>query len=90
MIWKDGEFEIYMIQHDYHADGNYSYSNFDSFGHPEGFTASDPCWQTTGVMGTFDWETAQSGLEWIRRQHSATRFRLVLVRIKQTTEVARV
>jgi hypothetical protein len=72
MIRTDGTFTIYRIQHRT-PGGRWTFSNFDHFGHPPGFTASEPCWQQTGVMGTFDREVAVKALRWIQNPKRVVR-----------------
>ncbi len=89
MLRCDGSFLIYKIQHDYHEDGEWTYSNFDTFGTPPGFSASSECWQKTGIHGTFDKIVARDGLFWIRHKNPGTKFRLVSVVISQITQPIR-
>jgi len=85
MIRNDGMYVIYDIQHRQSKPTKWVSSSFEHFGHPEGFNASDPCWQETGVMGTFSRHVAQKGLTWIRKKNPGTYFRLVVVIISQKT-----
>ncbi len=80
----DGTFIIYKIQHQ-EASGEFVASNFDWFGTPPGFSASDSCWQTTGVMGTFDEKIAKKALKWMRAKHKDHTFRTVAICATQIT-----
>lgn len=89
MLRNDGKYTIFVIQHEQPEKGKEStwvYSNLDVFGYPEGFSASDDCWQKTGIHGTFDAEQAMEGLSELRKKNKDKhRFRLALVRITQIT-----
>jgi hypothetical protein len=84
MVRTDGKYQIYRIQHR-QTDGEWKYSSFDHFGTPAGMGASDACWQETGVLGTYDAETARKGLLWLRKRHPGATFRMVMVQIMQMT-----
>lgn len=86
MIWRDGNYNIYKIQH-LQSDGEWVGSSFDAFGTPKGFNASGDCWQTTGVHGTFDKDEAIDGAFWLTRKHLNTKFRVILVEISQKTTI---
>lgn len=82
MLRKDGVYLFYMIQHS--QDGiDWTYSSLDYFGHPKGFTASDKCWQQTGMHGTFDRQEAIDGCCWISERHPKVKFRVVVVAMSQ-------
>jgi len=86
MIRNDGSYRIYLIQARHpktYRNGEWFEVSFDYFGSPKGFTASDECWQKTGVYGTFDEKVAQAGLKWIKEKHPHTKFRLVRADIMQ-------
>lgn len=100
MLRTDGTFIIYRIQHKGKSGVNrdrWHYSSFDAFGTPPGFSASDTCWQQTGIYGTFSRNVALKGLAWIRKakrydwrdytqvSNADTKFRLVMVQISQRT-----
>jgi hypothetical protein len=85
MIRRDGCYQIFLIEtrSKNYKNEEWFTASLDHFGSPPGFTASDDCWQRTGVYGTFVEKTAREGLKWIRRRHSDTEFRLVCVHISQ-------
>ncbi len=83
MISRDGKFTIFRIQH--RSGTKWGFSSFDYFGTPKGMSASDECWQITGVMGTFSRERGFIGLLWIRSKWPTHKFRLVRVEIQQET-----
>lgn len=85
ILREDGEYEFFQIQH-YMKDKWFA-SNLDHFGYPNGFRASDPCWQKTGNYGTFDMEQARKGLKWISEKHADYQFRIALITIRQTTTI---
>lgn len=92
MLSRDGDFNIFVIEHESsYSDGKrWALSSFDHFGTPKGFSASDKCWQETGVRGTYNRRTAVAGLQWIATKWPDHSFRLKLVKIGQhSTEVAR-
>ncbi len=86
MLRRDGEYEIYRIQHGT-LNGGWVDSNLDHFGEPKGFSADGACWQRTGVIGTFSVGEARDGLAWIREKNPHVQFRLVLVKVGQKTTV---
>ncbi len=93
-MWEDGTYVIYRIQHYVEGTKEWDFSNLDHFGCPDGFSASDECWQKTGVKGCFDFSKAREGLEWIQKVNKFRigldkdrKFRLVCVTTSQETLV---
>jgi len=86
MIRADGAYKIFVLEFKFLPKDAWHTASLDHFGSPPGFSASDDCWQKTGVYGTFDQREARRGLAWMRRKNprSSTRFRLVCVHITQT------
>jgi hypothetical protein len=68
MIRVDGDFTIYVLKAQGKKDDKWFSPNFDHFGSPKGFTASDDCWQKLGIMGTFD---KMVGFAAIHEMHTA-------------------
>ena len=89
MLNKDGNYQIYTIQHlpklEKETEENWVFSNFDSFGFPDGFDACGECWQKTGIYGTFEIFTAKKGFDWIMKRNPDTKFRVVKIFIQQMT-----
>lgn len=85
MIRTDGTYKIYILEtkDSDHKKGEWYTANLDHFGAPPGFTASDRCWQVTGVYGCFNEAPARQGLTWIRARHPGRDFRLVCTHITQ-------
>ncbi len=90
MLWNDGDYLIYNIQHK-QKDGSWGDSSFAYFGQPidykrkDSFSACGECWQQTGIQGTYYLDAAKEGLKNIRKNNPKTTFRLVAVYIKQGT-----
>jgi hypothetical protein len=82
---NDGEYTIYQIQHE-SSSSEWVASSLDHFGHPAGFNADGTCWQETGQLGVYDRKVGVAGLQWIAERNPGTRFRLVSVRVTQSTE----
>lgn len=90
MLRTDGAWVIYKIQHYYvdrRKDGIWNDSSLDHFGYPPGFTASSPCWQETGIYGTFDDLVARDGLHWIRKKHFDNKFRIVKIIVSKNSYI---
>lgn len=85
MLRSDGKFEFYQIQHRISPYRRWVTSNLDHFGVPPGFEANSACWQKTGRHGTFDLGEGILGLDWIRKRNEGNTFRLVLMKVWQTT-----
>jgi hypothetical protein len=84
---NDGEATIYQIQHQNNVH-EWVGSNFDHFGTPEGFKASDKCWQETGIQGTYDEEQGINGVAELANKHRGTTFRLIKrFYVQKTSEV---
>lgn len=65
LLSSDGDYTIYIIQ--VKLAGCWHQLNDDRFpAFRKHITASLPCWQQTGIMGTFDYERAERCLEEIR------------------------
>lgn len=84
----DGTWTVYIIQHWVISDKVWCDSSLDHFGYPHGFSSSFPCWQQTGINGTFEELVAFSGLRWIREKWPKREFRVVRRTVSQQTEVA--
>lgn len=82
---SDGTAVVYQIEHQ-QKDGSWVKSNLDHFGYPEGFDASDDCWQKTGIHGVFKPAEAKCGLKRIRAKNVDHLFRIVLVTYQRKTE----
>ncbi len=92
----DGDYTVYLIEHlasfasRMPESVRWAGSNFDHFGTPKGFSASDPCWQKLGIHGTFKRSQAVAGLRWLAEKHNGYTFRIVEMTVSQKcTEVAR-
>ena len=84
MLRNDGDYTIYMIQHDWQNDNDWAYSIENEWYFPQ----SCDCWPLTGEHGTFDIEEAKVAFEkTVAKQDKNRRFRLVRVDIIQSTKV---
>lgn len=92
MLRYDGDYVIYTIQH-WVPNGvgrkvaQWDWTSFDHFGHVDGMTANDRCWQETGIDGTYDPDIADAGLANISARHPKRKFRIVSVHITQITKL---
>lgn len=98
MLFKDGTFKFYIIQH-HQDDGKWTQSNLDHFKIGKrwndardkvlepyrSFSACGECWQQTGEHGSFDKERAVQLLQNIRRHNPDHEFRIVCVAMAQMT-----
>lgn len=85
MLRIDGDFIIYVLgcrTTEKNSDKWFSPS-YDSFGTPPGFTASDECWQTTGIHGTFDEAQAFTALQLFAKAYPEYDWRMEEVKISQ-------
>lgn len=85
MLRIDGDFTIYVLGcriTDKKSNKWFSPS-FDSFGTPPGFTASDECWQKTGVHGTFNEAQAFAALQLFAKAYPEDDWRMEEVKISQ-------
>ncbi len=84
MLRTEGEFSIYMIEHQWQNNGKW----VTSIENENYFSASHICWQHTGIHGAFDIEEAKTALKNIKSKVDKNRkFRLVCVTIEQSKEV---
>lgn len=83
------DYSVYILQinqiHRISRVGTWFDANLDHFGHPAGFKSSDPCWQTTGIHGTFVKAEGVRALEEIILAHPGHVWRLVERRLSQKT-----
>ena len=68
MLRYDGSYTIYLIQGRKLGSKDWFNISLDYFGHPLGFSASDKCWQKTGVMGCFDRKQAFAASAWLQKR----------------------
>lgn len=91
MLRIDGEFTIYVLKGraTEHRSNKWFSPSYDSFGTPPGFTASDECWQATGIHGTFDESQAFSALKLFAKAYPEQDWRMEEVKISQQhTQIA--
>lgn len=92
MIRSDGNITCYVLECRSNAPGyenRWFLAGLDHFGTPPGFSASGPCWQKTGIHGTFDEEEGFSALRVMSSQHIEYDWRLMKLEISQKhSEVA--
>jgi hypothetical protein len=76
---EDGTVTIYkiMTRTDNYSNGKWFEASLDHFGYPEGFSASDECWQATGHHGTYFERQGKDGLYWLHNKHPDKDFQLV-------------
>lgn len=88
----DGEIVVFVLQGrstEKKEKNEWFSPSFDHFGHPPGFKASDPCWQQTGIFGTFDEDEGLAALKVFNREHVEYDWRLMRLHvIQEHTEVA--
>ena len=85
LLRRDGQYAIFVIEH--HTAEGWRESSLDHFGHPPGFSASDVCWQRTGIHGTFDTTQALHALAFLAERHKNTKFRIVRKDLTQRSTV---
>lgn len=73
----EGSTTFYTIQHN-HNEVWYD-TNFDFFGYPPGFQASNECWQKIGQHGVFSKPKGINALLWISKKNPDIKFRLMKV-----------
>lgn len=94
MLFNDGEFIIYRVQH---FQKDWVYTNYDAFRISEpgeefkepsrSFTACGECWQRTGIYGCFDRKIAYTFLRQMSRLNPDYEFSLAKITITQITEL---
>lgn len=91
MLFNDGAYQIYIIQHP-NSRGGWVMSSLGHFGlrdvdlrGDDGFLASGKCWQTTGMEGTFELEKARRVIAKLRELNPDRVFRIAQVNIMQQT-----
>lgn len=89
MLRTDGDYTIYVIEHLRQNDSIERWVR--SIENEHYFGAAGDCWQETGIHGTFDLEEAKRAFLSImnNRKLLDRKFRLVRVRIHQSTEVVK-
>lgn len=84
-LFNDGSYTIYVPQHKDTDSNKWHFSSLDHFGHPAGLTASNKCWQTTGIMGTFDRTVMRRAIKWLKNKHPTVEFRMATLVVSQQT-----
>ena len=78
---SDGDVVLFKLEAK--LDKDWFSANYDHFGSPAGFTASDDGWQKTGIFGTFDEEEGMRALLVMSKQHVEYSWRLMRLKLSQ-------
>lgn len=70
----DGDFVIYVLYT--RETTSWFQPSYDHYGTPKGFSASDDCWQRTGVFGTFDKQTGIDAVSEMLGKHPGQDWKL--------------